>query len=96
MFYLSIFTLVVLIPQIMQAYQIKLSNRLENSAVMIRVIARALILIASVVNLHNVLLVFTCIGSLFEAHDCKPYLLTRIGLQMLLVCSIIAMQQTTS
>ena len=96
MFYLSLFTLAILIPQVWSAYSLKLSSEMENASPIIRAIVRSMIMIASLVNLHHVLLVFTCFGALFRSHDCKSFFRIRILLQILLIISIISMLQTTS
>jgi hypothetical protein len=96
MFYVSLFTLAILIPQVWSAYSLKLSSEMENASPVIRVIVRSVIIIASMVNLHHVLLVFTCFGAMFQSHDCKWPFIIRIYLQLLLIISIISVLQTTS
>jgi hypothetical protein len=69
---------------------------MEAASPFVRVIARSVLVFASIVNLHNVLLLYSWFGGLFAPHDCNPFLRTRIGLQLLLGVSILAMLQTTT
>lgn len=77
-FYLSLFTLAILIPQVYSAYSLRFSTEMENARPIIRVIVRGFLIIASSVNLHYVLLVFTCLGGLFRSQNCNDSFRIRI------------------
>lgn len=80
----------------MQALILEPSACMEAASPFLRIISRGVLIFASILNLHNVLLVYSWFGGLFAPHDCNTLLRFRIGLQLLLAVSILSVLQTTT
>ena len=59
---------------------VKLSPEMNTSSRLAKLIVHGVLVAASLVNMHNVLLIYTCFGSMFAASDFRPLMRSRLGL----------------
>ena len=96
-YFILMYTLLTLVPQLCQQLELKASKQLQDKGPCLELLVRFFMFLASFVNLHNILLVFTCVGDWFEeTKKIKKWMHVRHFTQIILSFSLITMISVTN